>query len=306
MYNHFLDSFIKVRETGSISKAAEELFLSASAVTQQMNALENNLGVSLMRRTTHGVELTEAGEYLYREALMIREKDRELRRELIRLQTKERPSVRVGDSFLFPCRLFFEMWKEYSEINETGSVEMLPYDCFQKHVVMEKGIDLTEGLMLHAEWQKGTAFQLIGMVPIGFAVSKTNPLSEKKCIEMEDLKGKKIISICSTQRDIFWNFHQKLIKAGAEVEEVEFYYQNVFGRAVMEDCLLQMPMCWSHIQPELAFVPFQESLSLSYGFFYREDAGEALHRFIAWAKQETEKGNRVVDWLQMKLVSGAK
>ena len=40
MYNHQLDTFIRVAELKSFSKAAEALYITPSAVIQQVNALE--------------------------------------------------------------------------------------------------------------------------------------------------------------------------------------------------------------------------------------------------------------------------
>lgn len=49
-------------ETGSFTKAAEELCYTASGVSQLVNALENDLGVQLLHRSKRGVTLTENGE----------------------------------------------------------------------------------------------------------------------------------------------------------------------------------------------------------------------------------------------------
>jgi len=59
-----LRSFICVARNGSITRAAEELFLTQPAVTQHIRALEKELGVSLFDRTGRGVALTDAGEAL--------------------------------------------------------------------------------------------------------------------------------------------------------------------------------------------------------------------------------------------------
>lgn len=60
MYNPQLETFIKVVDRGSFSKAAEDLFISPSAVIKQINILETNLGLKLLKRTHQGVSLTPA------------------------------------------------------------------------------------------------------------------------------------------------------------------------------------------------------------------------------------------------------
>ncbi len=57
--------FYVVAKEGSISRAADILFISQPAITLQIKKLENELGVSLFTRTKHGVVLTEEGSILF-------------------------------------------------------------------------------------------------------------------------------------------------------------------------------------------------------------------------------------------------
>src|SRR5919205_2621674 len=57
--------FVAVAEAKGFRAAGERLGVSASAVSQALRRLEERLGVALVRRTTRGVHLTEAGERLY-------------------------------------------------------------------------------------------------------------------------------------------------------------------------------------------------------------------------------------------------
>jgi LysR family glycine cleavage system transcriptional activator len=52
----------------SFTKAAEELFVTQSAVSRQIQALEERLGVKLFLRRNRGLALTEAGQQMYRAA----------------------------------------------------------------------------------------------------------------------------------------------------------------------------------------------------------------------------------------------
>jgi DNA-binding transcriptional LysR family regulator len=54
----------EVARQGSFNRAAAALRLTPSAVSQQVSALERGLGVAVVRRSTRGVELTEAGRVL--------------------------------------------------------------------------------------------------------------------------------------------------------------------------------------------------------------------------------------------------
>ena len=71
MYNHQLDIFLAVAETGSFTKASEQLYLSSTAIMNQINALEKNLGFKLFKRSAKGVVLTEAGKSIANDAKKI-------------------------------------------------------------------------------------------------------------------------------------------------------------------------------------------------------------------------------------------
>ena len=58
--------FNVVAKSQSFSKAAENLFMTQSAVSQAIKQLESSIDMILFKRTSKGVELTEAGNILYK------------------------------------------------------------------------------------------------------------------------------------------------------------------------------------------------------------------------------------------------
>lgn len=63
-YRHFL----AVAETGHVGRAAERLGMRQPPLSQSLQRLERDLGVTLLERTPHGVRLTAAGEAFRPEA----------------------------------------------------------------------------------------------------------------------------------------------------------------------------------------------------------------------------------------------
>lgn len=63
--------FQSVVQLGSFTAAAEEHFISQSAISQQIRALEDELGVVLLNRKKRSFTLTEAGEYFYKKSLVL-------------------------------------------------------------------------------------------------------------------------------------------------------------------------------------------------------------------------------------------
>jgi len=73
--------FCSVVETGSFTRAAEACLVSQSAISQQVKALESELGFELLQRQGRGVRATAAGELFARKARVLIEQLEDLRFE---------------------------------------------------------------------------------------------------------------------------------------------------------------------------------------------------------------------------------
>ena len=56
-----VEGFLEVARRGSVSRAAESLFITQPTLTARLHGLERELGTSLFLRTPHGMRLTDAG-----------------------------------------------------------------------------------------------------------------------------------------------------------------------------------------------------------------------------------------------------
>jgi LysR family transcriptional regulator for bpeEF and oprC len=66
-----LNTFVRVGERLSFTKAAADLRTTPSVVSKHMKELEAALGFSLLNRSTHGIVLTDAGEGLFQSCLQM-------------------------------------------------------------------------------------------------------------------------------------------------------------------------------------------------------------------------------------------
>lgn len=62
MNQNQLKYFVAAAETRSFTKAAEQFYISQTAITQQIRQLEASLGCALFGRSTRPVTLTPAGK----------------------------------------------------------------------------------------------------------------------------------------------------------------------------------------------------------------------------------------------------
>ena len=74
-----LRSFVSVVDMGSLSKAAGALSISQPSLSQQISAMEYQLGVPLLLRSAAGVRPTDAGLKLYRHGRMCSDRCRKWR-----------------------------------------------------------------------------------------------------------------------------------------------------------------------------------------------------------------------------------
>lgn len=87
-----LEYWVAVVETGSFTRAAEQLHVSQPALSQQVRALETELGGRLIERLPRGIRLTPAGRAFLpesRAAVLAAERARRAARESLALRTTE-------------------------------------------------------------------------------------------------------------------------------------------------------------------------------------------------------------------------
>lgn len=93
-----LEVFLAVAESGSFSRGAEATFITQSTVSQHIAALENELGVKLLDRTSRGALPTEGGKLLLEHARRVVSDTREIERAMRRFRGVEEAVLRVGGS----------------------------------------------------------------------------------------------------------------------------------------------------------------------------------------------------------------
>ena len=118
-----LQLFSLVAETKSFTKTAKIAGLTQSAITRQIQGMENSLGVSLFERSTRVVNLTEAGRFLFQQSAAFLQG---VHQSVEQLQTKfnlSPPQIKVGISktigLAYLPGFFFRFRKKFPEIQTT-------------------------------------------------------------------------------------------------------------------------------------------------------------------------------------------
>src|SRR5215471_3350376 len=115
MENDLLNTFIHVIDAGSLSKAAEQLYISSTALMKQMNVLEAQIGVQLLIRTHHGIRATDAGISFYSDAKFLLQYSE---KAIVRARQAANTNpymIRIGTSILNPCTVLVDVWNTINE-----------------------------------------------------------------------------------------------------------------------------------------------------------------------------------------------
>jgi len=179
--------FVKVAELGGFTAAAAELHVAQQAVSQQIKATEQMLGVSLLRRAPRAVTPTPAGEVFLREA-------KRVLNAAERLADRTRAAAR-GE--IGPIRVAYTMTSAYATFPELHAALKAALPGLDVRAREVFGSDVPT-LLLNGEFDlalaprfplpDGLESQPLREESLLVAVSEIHPLAEAADIELKDLQ----------------------------------------------------------------------------------------------------------------------
>lgn len=275
-----LKVFSQVCQSGSFTKAAAKLYVTPSAVMQQIDALEREYEVKLFQRTHQGVRPTEAGIYLWKETEELLRRTQEIRTRLSGIvEANER--VCIGTSVVEKCRLLYDLWALYSQSNPACRIEMVNIDA-ETHI--PDCTDLIESLNSGIGWMRQWKFHELCRVPIGIAMETAHPLARKALLEPSDLKGQSVGVFRGTDYEALDSLYQLLRDVDASLLWQDTPSPSVFWECAFQHRLLLAPLCWNDILAGLTLRPVNWPFTLPYGIFSRAHPRDEVSRFLAFIR----------------------
>jgi DNA-binding transcriptional LysR family regulator len=135
-----LEAFVRVAETGSFSEAARQLRTSKSAVSRHVAALEADLGVRLLQRTTRSLTLTEAGRGYVERASRILSDLVEADQSVSRMQDAPRGHLRISAPMSFGFLHLASAIPDFLARHDEVKIELTMSDRFVD--LVDEGFDL--------------------------------------------------------------------------------------------------------------------------------------------------------------------
>lgn len=205
--------FVSVVKNNSFTEAAEECYVSQSAISQQIQALEADLGVTLLIRENRKFHLTPAGEHFYRQGVLLLDEVERLRQETIRIAKQDMQQLRIGYLKSYSgyelqraVAAFSEVFPDMELRIINGTHEEL-YDALRFDEVDLVFNDHRRAFSsLYENFPIFTAYTYI-------EVAGQNPLSQFKTVTIEELRRIPCI----------------LISSKGQQENEQDYYQNTLG-----------------------------------------------------------------------------
>ncbi len=202
--------FTAVVDCNSFTEAAEQCYISQSAISQQIRALEKDLGVELIHRENRRFSLTPAGEYFYNQSKGLLEEVEDIRRETIRMGQDEELQLRIGYLRCYSGQELHQAVAEFSQMYPEVSISIVNGTHEELYDLLRfGGVDLVLNDQRRAFSDKYANYQLL-QCGCYAELSVRNRLSSQDSVELEDLKHSACILISSreqqnTEEDYFRN-----------------------------------------------------------------------------------------------------
>lgn len=287
MINPQLETFITVASLGSFSKAADELFISPTAVMKQINMLENRLKVKLFVRTNHGLELTEAGKSLIIDAKFVSEYSARAIDKARSIGDKENSkSIRIGTSIMTPVRFLLDIWSQIQSYIPQIKIELIPFENTPENareILRHLGqhIDLVAGIYNDKlSTDNGFAVKHICNKKIHIAVPLASHLASKEVLDADDLIESGLLLINQGWNEYIDSIRDALSDKDACIYDFDFFNINAFNRAVKENIPIIAIDGWENIHPLLKIIPIDWEFIVPFGIMYSPKPSDTVKQFI--------------------------
>ena len=237
MNRNQLRYFVSAAEHRSFTKAAEQYYISQTAVTQQIQQLEQTLGCELFDRSTRPVSLTSAGKSFLLDAKAILERMSRAQERVHDAATGLTGTLRVGYVRGYERSDLSVLMRHFHQKN--SNVLITFYRC---------STDVLAAGLLHQEYdivftwdstnlrtQEGVTFQTVEKARLVVALYAGHPLTQRRQLTRQELRGENILYMSpdaapDSYGDAF--FMQRYAEAG--------YKPNILFRSADTESILMM------------------------------------------------------------------
>ena len=283
---HQLRYFCAVVRAGNFTRAAEQLGIAQPSLSQQIRALEKQVGNPLFERLGRSVRLTAHGEALRQPALEILQQVAEAESSLANLQDGVRGRLRVGvvptimPYFVAPrigefLRRFPDLDLQLIENVTPNLVESLQVGDLD---VVISGLPLRNPDIVCCELLRE---------PLLLAVAQTHPLALKSVVDLEELRSERFLML----KEGHCLRHDVLVactRASADLNAVfeTNHLDSIFPLVKSSFGITLLPAMAAASAIGCALVPLRENSFRRIGYLRarRHSVSRPMREFVGWLR----------------------
>lgn len=292
MYNPQLETFLHVADAGSFNKAAEESYITPTAVIKQINLLESSLDVKLFHRTHRGLTLTKAGKSLYQDTKYIIQycKDSVVRAK--NAMQEDANVIRIGTSPMTPAQLLMQLWPKIQVHCPDMKFQIIPFENTPENAReilgnLGKNIDVVGGIFDDTMLDLRSCAGLeLSREPFCCAVSVHHRLASRDKLKIEDLYGENLLLMRRGWSRYVDRLRDEIAQKHKEIRIVdfEFYSMNVFNRCENSNDVLLAISGWANVHPLLKVIPVEWEHEIPYGLLHAPEPSDVVKHFLEAAQ----------------------
>jgi DNA-binding transcriptional LysR family regulator len=195
--------FVAVAEEGNISRAAKKIFLTQSALSRQIKALEEEIGQSLLERQAHSIRLTLVGEALLREA---RELLQHAEQVLGRVRAAGRGvRLRVGYAPSLAAGMLSAAVENFTQTHPNAQVELFDLSTAEMLEGLDGDkLDVALGVGQQRE-TRGLKWTPLLRAPWQLAVNRNHPLARRSRVTPAEVAREPLLVFCRRDYPEYWD-----------------------------------------------------------------------------------------------------
>lgn len=203
-----LEYFVAVSETLNFTRVAENNFISQTAVTLHIKALEDELGFSLFKRNKRHVELTSAGEVFLNEVKAV----------LFRLDEGKKKAAHISLGYSGSLKIGFLQGIEYLGISNIIDhyLRRFPSTSITFHsdtsnvllsLLQDKKLDVVFSFKPSTKNNSDIIFESYKSVPLYVVLHKNHCYSYKTALSRSELMSETFLVIEAAKEEVLFGFH---------------------------------------------------------------------------------------------------
>lgn len=286
LLNPLLVTFRHVAACGSFNRAADGLFLTATAVRKQMNQLEEALGLELFERGRRGIRLRPAGEALLQGLAELSSAARQVLESAGAGAAAREVPLRVGTSFLNPASVLVDLLKRLDALGEQP-LQLVPFADSREGILAEIGklgeeYDILVAACGSRAWLARCRFRPLGAYAMCCAVPAGHRLVGRGILALEDLAGETVV-LGERGDSATVDRARRLLGEGGRIrlENGPFFYDlDIFNACAREGKILLTLECWRNVHPAFVTVPVAWDLRVPWGILYAREPAPRVAAFL--------------------------